>query len=105
MILHAAGRTGEARAQAELIRAQRPDSELLCRVYAELGEREQANRIASLVDATPQLSAMRFARLFSLAGGMPFDPAATPRLAARLQAAGLKVRPYRTLAERSAGQR
>ena len=48
---------------------------------------------------------MRFGRLYSLAGGAPFDLSATPKLAARLQSAGLKVRSYRTTAERIAAQR
>ena len=105
VILHAAGRREEARALADAIRARTPDNELLCWVYWELGDRDEANRIARLVDDSPRLSAMRFGRLYSIAGGIPFDLAATPKLAARLQSAGLKLRPYRTAAERIAARR
>lgn len=105
VILHAAGRDEEARALADTIRARTPDQELLCWVYRELGEDEEANRIARVMDDSPRLSAMRFGRLYSIAGGVPFDLAATPKLAARLQSAGLKLRPYRTVAERIAARR
>ena len=105
VILHAAGRDVEARALAEAIRARTPDNELLCWVYWELGDRDEANRIARLVDDSPRLSAMRFGRLYSIAGGIPFDLAATPKLAARLQSAGLKLKPYLTTAERIAARR
>ena len=105
VILTAAGREDEARAMAEAIRARTPDNELLCWVYWELGDRDEANRIARLVDASPRLSAMRFGRLYSIAGGIPFELAATPKLAARLQSAGLKLRPYRTAVERIAANR
>lgn len=105
VILHAAGRDDEARALADAIRARTPDQELLCWVYWELGDHEEANRIARVIDDSPRLSAMRFGRLFSTAGGAPFDLSATPKLAARLQSAGLKVRSYRTVAERIAAQR
>ncbi|MND00424.1 hypothetical protein D3C83_190370 [compost metagenome] len=70
-----------------------------------MGDRDEANRIARLVDASPRLSAMRFGRLYSIAGGIPFDLSATPNLAARLQSAGLKLRPYRPTAERIAARR
>jgi hypothetical protein len=48
---------------------------------------------------------MRFARLLSFTNGAPFDLAATPKLAARLNAANLKVERYRTVSERIAAQR
>jgi len=105
VILHAAGRGGEARDLADAMRARTPDNELLCWVYWELGDREEANRIARLVDESPRLSAMRFGRLYSIAGGIPFDLSATPKLDARLQSAGLKMKPYRTTAERIASRR
>lgn len=105
VILHAAGRVEEARALADAIRARTPDQELLCWAYRELGDHDEANRIARLVDDSPRLSAMRFGRLYAIAGGVPFDLAATPKLAARLQSAGLKLRPYRTMAERIAAKR
>ncbi len=105
VLLNSSGRKDEARALADAIHARTPDHELLCWVYWELGDREQANRVAALIDQSPRLSAMRFGRLFSIAGGAPFELSATPKLAARLQSAGLKLRSYRTTAERVAKQR
>ena len=101
VLLHAAGREAEARDLASAIQAREPENEMLVWVYAELGEQEEAERIASLVDASPRLSAMRFARLYDHADGLPLDLAAAPRLAARVQAAGLHLRPHRSLSERS----
>lgn len=105
VMLHAAGREDEARAKVDAFRARQPEAELLIFAYRELGDLEQANRVAALVDASPRLSAMRFGRLFTIAGGIPFDLAATPRLAARLQAADLRIRPYLTQDERIARAR
>lgn len=105
VILHAAGRADEARALADAIRSRAPDLELLCWVYWELGDRAEANRIARLVDESPRISAMRFGRLFSYTHGAPFDLAFTPSLTARLQSSGLKLKPYRTTAERIAARR
>ena len=105
VMLHAAGREDEARAMVDAFRARQPEAELLIFAYRELGDLEQANRVAALVDASPRLSAMRFGRLFTIADGIPFDLAATPRLAARLQAADLRIRPYLTQDERIARAR